>query len=1250
MTLTNRSRASLGRRFAVILFGATLGLLSMPLNAQVFANIPPLAFTKPFGGANPLPQILTVASVGASFSFTTTVTTSSGGDWLSVSNTNGNSCFSCPTPFAKTVTVNSAATLASGQYSGQIVFASGGATLTVPVTLTVGTVGGTFLGNLPGGLSFSFNTGAATSPSQSLEVRNGGAGTLAWTLSTSTADGGNWLTVTAASGNAPSTVTAALVRQNLPGAGLVAGTYIGQLRFQSSGSAVTVPVSVSVGDTVFKQINPISFTKPFTGANPLPQVLTVASAGPGFSFNTAVSTATGGDWLEYSNANGNSCFFCPTPFAITVSVDAAVTLAAGTYTGQVVFASGGLSMVVPVTLTVGAVGTGFFDNLPGHLSFSLKTAGTTPPVQIMQVRNAGSGAFLDWTLTPTTSEAANWLTVTPLNGSTPSQVQVGISVGNLPNGGLIAGTFVGQLLFRAAGSSVTVPVTVTVGDDVFQQINAIAFTKPHTGANPLPQILNVASTGANFSFNTTVSTASGGAWLSVSNTNGNSCFFCPTPFAKTVSVDAGVTLAPGTYTGQVVFASGGISMTVPVTLTVGAAGTSFFDNLPGQVSFSMKTAGTPPPNQVVQIRNGGSGSLDWTVTKKTSDGGDWLATSAVSGSAPSLLSVGVTVANLPFAGQIAGTFTGQLLLQTGGITITIPVTVTVGESVFSQVNPLSFTKPFSGANPLPQVLVIASTGAGFSFNTTASTATGGNWLSVSNTNGNSCFFCPTPFGVTVNVNAPPTLAAGTYTGQIVFASTGLSMTVPVTLTVGSPSEAFFDNLPGQLSYSLTPGGNVSAGRTAQIRNAGPGPLGWTATTSTADGGNWVNISASSGTAPADVMLSINKQALPNAGLIAGSFTGQVRFQTTGNAITIPISVTVDPDVFVQVPALNFSKPGGTNPLPQAFTVSSSAAQFSFSTAEFTGNGGDWLAVSNTNGNSCFFCATPFGKTATVNAAPTLPAGSYTGQIVFASGGMTMIVPVNLTAGATGGQPASIATVSGTPQSANVNTQFGSPLVALVRDAGNNPVNGAMVTFTAPASGASGTFAGNAITAVTNASGLATSAAFFANGTVGSYMVAASVAGVATPANFSLTNNSVVMPPGTPANPQPSDNSTIGATSTILTWSSVGATSYDVYFGTAANPPLVATVTSASYNPGSLTLNTTYFWKIVAKNAVGNTPGPIWRFTVATQQGLRFNPVTPCRVVDTRAGQGTSGAFGPPTPNGGVIREVPIPAGRCPGIP
>ena len=114
-----------------------------------------------------------------------------------------------------------------------------------------------------------------------------------------------------------------------------------------------------------------------------------------------------------------------------------------------------------------------------------------------------------------------------------------------------------------------------------------------------------------------------------------------------------------------------------------------------------------------------------------------------------------------------------------------------------------------------------------------------------------------------------------------------------------------------------------------------------------------------------------------------------------------------------------------------------------------------------------------------------------------------------------GKAAAIAESSGSPQSATVHSAFGSPLVAKVTDSGGSPVTGTSVTFTAPASGASGTFAscsGGNPTAyecvvTTDSNGLATSSAFTANTVAGGpYTVSASTSGVSGTANFSLTNN------------------------------------------------------------------------------------------------------------------------------------------------
>ena len=91
---------------------------------------------------------------------------------------------------------------------------------------------------------------------------------------------------------------------------------------------------------------------------------------------------------------------------------------------------------------------------------------------------------------------------------------------------------------------------------------------------------------------------------------------------------------------------------------------------------------------------------------------------------------------------------------------------------------------------------------------------------------------------------------------------------------------------------------------------------------------------------------------------------------------------------------------------------------------------------------------------------------------------------------------------GADQSTLIGTAFTTALSTLVVDQSGNPVSGATVTYSAPASGASATL--SAATATTNSSGIATVTAT-ANSTAGSYSITATASAGATSATFALTN-------------------------------------------------------------------------------------------------------------------------------------------------
>jgi hypothetical protein len=152
------------------------------------------------------------------------------------------------------------------------------------------------------------------------------------------------------------------------------------------------------------------------------------------------------------------------------------------------------------------------------------------------------------------------------------------------------------------------------------------------------------------------------------------------------------------------------------------------------------------------------------------------------------------------------------------------------------------------------------------------------------------------------------------------------------------------------------------------------------------------------------------------------------------------------------------------------------------------------------------------ETDTTNSSGVATSSTFTANATAAGYSVTATV-AGVTAAANfkltniTGAVVSITATSGTPQSATVNAGFTAPLVATVTSNGA-PVSGATVTFEVPTMGASGTFAGGVNTAMTNASGVATSQPFTANGSVGTYTVTATVASGAEPADFTLTNTAI----------------------------------------------------------------------------------------------------------------------------------------------
>ena len=113
-----------------------------------------------------------------------------------------------------------------------------------------------------------------------------------------------------------------------------------------------------------------------------------------------------------------------------------------------------------------------------------------------------------------------------------------------------------------------------------------------------------------------------------------------------------------------------------------------------------------------------------------------------------------------------------------------------------------------------------------------------------------------------------------------------------------------------------------------------------------------------------------------------------------------------------------------------------------------------------------------------------------------------------------------------------------------------------------------------------------------------------------------TGSGLNNPPNQPSNPNPANNMMNVSPYTSLSWTCTDPENdpltFNVYFGTSNNPPLVSTGQSQNnYTPTSLSYGTVYYWKIEANDDHGNsTQGIVWTFITVGLDGQ------PCPEIPT----------------------------------
>jgi uncharacterized protein (TIGR03437 family) len=301
----------------------------------------------------------------------------------------------------------------------------------------------------PSTISFTVQQGsAALPPNQTISVTGSGSAALSYTASV--AAGGNWLSIRPGTTfTTPGILTLGMGDY----AGLTPATYNTAVIIAPAGGGTPVPVAVTltVQPTPILSATPAAVSFTSIGSNgPLQsQQVSVSSSAPA-QYTITFKELNGTGWLSVKAVSGST----PDHVGITVRTTGLIP---DTYRGQVVVTPApGRPLTIPVTLIV-APSTALTASTDA-LSFDVQAGASSPATRMLSV---GSGAaVLDFTAAAATQSNAEWLSVDPPAGSTPSDLRVSVKTS-----GLVPGHYTGTVSLSASDPSiapVTIPISVTV--------------------------------------------------------------------------------------------------------------------------------------------------------------------------------------------------------------------------------------------------------------------------------------------------------------------------------------------------------------------------------------------------------------------------------------------------------------------------------------------------------------------------------------------------------------------------------------------------------------------------------------------------------------------------------------------------------------------------------------------------------------------------------------------------------------------
>jgi uncharacterized protein (TIGR03437 family) len=724
-------------------------------------------------------------------------------------------------------------------------------------------------------------------------------------------------------------------------------------------NAMTAPVGASVSTTVSLSTTSSS-TIPFT-------------------------TSTGAGWLSVQSATNQVTNTVPASLTIIASA-AGLSAAASPYNSTVTVSYGSSQpLVINVTFNVTANGVSFS---PSALAWTYSNSALSPAgAQSVSLTTPNTDTYTAAVSYPSGATATTWLQVN--NGGSASGLTNGgtfsVSVVNYTT--LAVGTYTGTITVTdASNSAISASLTVT--------LTVSGSTSGGVTISPNPISLN--STNS-YDQLVTVTSVAGGAFTATPSSNwlgvtlSQSSIVAGGTAYMTVSANTSLS-GSGTFTGSITVQVGSVSQQVTVNLTAGsgAGGTASGYVAPTTLNFVAQSGGTDVTQQIVFAGSGTFTVFNSPIYSTNSGSVAWLNTSLVGGDM-SAQGTPVTIYANP-KNLTPGTYTASLelgIVANGAVVQNPPVlqvnfVVTSGEVL--SANPTTVILNSGGTSQNATITVTSSGGTALPVNV----ATDQTWLSATVQGGVTT--TPATISVTANSSA---LNNGLYAGNVtVTGGSEQPLYVPVILVVsGAINPTGLTLSAPSMTFAAQVGGSAPPAQTLTVSSSPPGTV-FTAAVSVSSppGGTWLSI-APTGNLSTNQGLTVS---VNQAGLAAGSYSGDIGLTANGASLTVPVNLVVNTtgtsggNVTVSASTLDFSAvSGGAAPATQTLTVSSAAGSAGVPFTVTTSSTGSWLSVSPTSGT------TQTNLTVSVNQT-NLSAGNHSGSITITpTGGSAVVVQVTL---------------------------------------------------------------------------------------------------------------------------------------------------------------------------------------------------------------------------------------------------------------